>query len=111
MLAFLGQTFNRAVIVSSSYTNSAAYAKNCVNKAKPMLHCNGKCQMLKKMKQEENNDKQNPERRGNPDEVLSSKSYFISLKIIQVSDPKHFAQYISIFPENRSADFFHPPTA
>ena len=30
------------------YTNTAAFAKNCVNKAKPKLHYNGKCQMMKK---------------------------------------------------------------
>ncbi len=63
LLAFSCQVFNRACIVTSYYTNTAAYLKNCENKAKPMLHCNGKCQMLKKLKAEEKKDQQNPERR------------------------------------------------
>jgi hypothetical protein len=109
LLAIVGQTFNRAVIVTSYYTNTGAYAKNCENKAKPVLHCNGKCQMMKKMKQEENKDKQNPERRNNTDEVLSSKSFFTCIEITPVSNLNHFAWYISTFPENRSTEFFHPP--
>ncbi len=42
------------------------------------MHCNGKCQMMKKLKQEENKDEQNPERKSeNKNEcVLSSKSFF-----------------------------------
>jgi hypothetical protein len=28
--------------------NRASFVKNCENKARPALHCNGKCQMMKK---------------------------------------------------------------
>lgn len=56
MLAFLMQTFNKIFIVTEYYTNTASFAKNCENKSKPQLHCNGKCQMMKKLKQEENKD-------------------------------------------------------
>jgi hypothetical protein len=28
----------------------------CINKSKPKLHCNGKCQMMKKMAEEEHRD-------------------------------------------------------
>ena len=47
------------------YLNIAAYKKNCVNKEKLVLHCDGKCQMMKKLRQEESKNEQNPERRNN----------------------------------------------
>ncbi len=80
LLAFAVQIFSKAFIVAGYYANTAAYAKNCENKAKPKLHCNGKCQMIKKLKQEENKDKQNPERKSdNKDEVLSCNSFYASV--------------------------------
>ena len=33
--------------------NQKAFAKNCINKAKPQLQCKGKCQMRKKIKEEQ----------------------------------------------------------
>jgi hypothetical protein len=33
--------------------NKKAFAKNCINKAKPQLQCQGKCQMRKKIKEEQ----------------------------------------------------------
>lgn len=80
LAAFTIQTFNKVVIVFNYYANTATYAKNCENKTRPKLHCNGRCQMMKRLKQEENKDKQNPERRiDNKDEVLffSKSSYNI----------------------------------
>lgn len=87
LTAFTIQTFNKVVIVFNYYTHTAVFAKNCENKAKPKLHCNGRCQMMKKLKQEENKDRQNPERRNdNKDEVLyfTKNRYDIQLSHIYV---------------------------
>ncbi len=80
--AFVLQTFSKAFIMADYFVNTQAYAKNCENKAKPKMHCNGKCQMMKKLKQEEKKDEQNPERKmENKNEyVLSSKSFYPVLK-------------------------------
>ena len=40
LVAFITQTFNQASIVARYYVNTAAFAKNCENKAKPQMHCN-----------------------------------------------------------------------
>lgn len=72
----LMQTFSNAVIVGGYYLNTGGYARYCVNKAKPWMHCNGKCQMLKKLNQEEKQDNQNPVQKAASVEVISSKSFF-----------------------------------
>src|SRR2546423_10539540 len=62
-LSLLAHTFYQTTIVLSYYVNMAAYAKNCENKNKPMMHCNGKCHMEKKLQQEEKKSQENPERK------------------------------------------------
>lgn len=64
-VAFIGQSFNKPFIVMDYYTNNAAYLKACINKAKPKMNCKGKCQMMKKLQEEEKKDQQLPDR--NPD--------------------------------------------
>jgi cytochrome c-type biogenesis protein CcmH/NrfF len=43
------QVFSRGLIVLDYQFNQAAFAKNCENITRPVLHCNGKCQMVKKI--------------------------------------------------------------
>lgn len=79
LFAFMTQAFNGGLVLVNYYTNTAAFAKNCENKARPKMHCNGKCQVMKKLQQEEKQDQQNAERKStNKVEVLSSKSFFHS---------------------------------
>ena len=112
ILAFAAQTFNQLTILVDYYANTAAYAKNCENKAKPMLHCNGRCQMMKKLKQEENKDKQNPERRNeNKQEVISSKSFFASVQQAISINSLEFYIINNKSVKDMPADFFHPPGA
>jgi hypothetical protein len=67
LLAFLTQAFSRYFIVADYYVNTGRYIENCVNKDKPWMHCNGKCQLCKKLHQEDNSDKQSPGRRSGND--------------------------------------------
>ncbi|MBA4198153.1 MAG: hypothetical protein C0459_11430 [Chitinophaga sp.] len=110
LTAFSLQTFQKAGMVLNYYTNTASYAKNCENKARPMLHCNGKCQLMKKLKQEENKDKQNPERRSdNKDEVLSSKSFFASVSNTVITSNNSYLFRNNNLIKDIPSDFFHPP--
>ena len=63
LLAFSIQCFNRAFIVVDYYSNTEAYAKECINKSRPGMHCNGRCAMMKKLKADEKKDADNPERK------------------------------------------------
>ena len=77
-----------------------------------MLHCNGKCQLAKKLKQQEKKDQQNPERKlENKNEIFSTRSFFnIDLTISQ----SYLAIYSNLAERNpidRSFSIFHPPSA
>ncbi len=112
ILAFFTQIFSRGLIIADYYSNKVAYAKDCINKARPALRCNGKCQMMKKMQEEEKKDKENEQRKSqNEILVLSSKSFFASFVL-----PNFPTIFIStLFPRkesifsNYTLEIFHPP--
>jgi len=81
LLAFIFQTFTKAFIIVEYYTNTPSFALNCENKAAPTMHCNGKCQMRKKLKQEDKKDEQYPERKAESktDLLFSPKSFFTAI--------------------------------
>lgn len=109
LLSLLLQTFQGFAIVGDYYLNTSAFAKNCINKARPQMHCNGKCQMMKKLKQEEKKSAQNPEKNVNKNEVLSSKSFFTTLSFLYTGKMIPYNSMLLSFPVNRSYPFFHPP--
>lgn len=115
LAAFLAQIFSKPFIVVDYYTNKSKYAKNCENKAKPSMHCNGKCQMMKKLQQEEKKDQGNPERKAeNKQETIgSTKSFFAIVPdsywaIIKTKKTLPPSQGKST---DRSFAIFHPPQA
>jgi hypothetical protein len=109
--ALIAHTFSRSLVLADYMVNLDAYKKACVNKAKPMMHCNGKCQMLKKMKKQEgDNGTSAPAPKFNqPDFVLSSKSFFPTLEFATTSNSKRFYNYKSSFASNYIGTIFHPP--
>jgi len=75
-----------------------------------MLHCNGKCVLAKKLKQEEKKDQQNPERKlENRTEAFCSSHVAIEISVSSVSD-----SYYSNYPDAKLTDLsfpiFHPPS-
>jgi hypothetical protein len=60
MFLLLAQSFGKCFVVIEYNLNKDFIAKNlCVNKARPKMHCNGKCQMMKKLAEEENQNSTN----------------------------------------------------
>ena len=110
LLAFTGQTFHKAIILISFYSRQEIIALTlCENKAKPKMKCNGTCQLSKKLKQEEQKDKSNPERKlENKFELVSfSSSIKIISPVLQLSRKSSFYN-----PATLTAlgdDIFHPP--
>jgi hypothetical protein len=111
IVSFAAQTFNQALIVLDYYTNNASYSKNCINKARPVMHCNGKCQMMKKLKAEEKKEQQVPDKKySNKNELVCSGSFFITLAVIHPPGRLKILLYNSnSFPSGLSDEIFHPP--
>lgn len=114
ILAILTQSMSKGIILLSYFTNKQAYEKYCVNKARPQLHCDGKCQMAKKIKAEEERDQKDPLKNSLSSEVtMINENHFVSIQ------PEFIALIIrkDIFPHSignvidRSRSFFHPPNA
>jgi hypothetical protein len=67
-LALITQTFKLNLFIADYYVNAANYLKSCINKSKPKSSCQGKCQMMKKMREEQQKDEKtsntNSEKKG-----------------------------------------------
>lgn len=76
-----------------------------------MMHCNGKCQMLKKMKKQEsdNSSGANAPKYNQPDFVFSSKSFFPSIEFIFIQKANKYFSYNTVFTVNYAGAIFHPP--
>ena len=106
----MAQTFGQAFIVADYYINTASFAKNCENKARPKLQCNGKCQMMKKLKAQEKKEQQGPERKSSYKNIsISSKSFFIAVEAVSFLPPVFYAILNSDTPVDRTSGIFRPP--
>ena len=63
ILSFAIQSFPDAASQLIYTINPAPFAARCDNKARPQMKCHGKCQLMKKIQEEERQRQQNPERR------------------------------------------------
>lgn len=111
LLAFLAQTFSKGILAADYLLNTQAYINACVNKEKPQLSCKGKCQLGKKMTEQENRSAPVPFLKdAGKTEVLSTRSYppasgfaiwFVSIIRIPATDVAHAV--------DQSFSIFHPP--
>jgi len=112
LLAFVSQTFAGPFIMLDYFVNTAAYAKNCINKARPKMHCNGKCQAMKKIQEQEKKDMQDSQRKAeNKLPVLSSKSFFCSVNIVSREIKNNYPLKNIKQTCHRALAVFHPPQA
>lgn len=101
------------LVVGDYYINTGSYAVNCENKAKVEMYCNGKCQMTKKLKQEEEKDKNNPQRKvENHNEFFTSVEGRLAFSPVVFNDVR---QRFALFSETKTMDrphsVFRPPIA
>ncbi|HUB62556.1 MAG TPA: hypothetical protein VL978_17700 [Puia sp.] len=114
LLVFFAQAFSRYLLFADYYLNTTAFIENCVNKDRPWMHCNGRCQLCKKLHQQDSNDdKQAPERKsanGGNEPLFTHSSFtdFSALHLVALVD----LQYPELFPGTpigMPRDHFHPP--
>ncbi len=111
LLAFAAQTFSQVITLVHFYINQKYIAANqCENRFRPMLHCDGKCVLAKKLKQQEKNESQIPEKKlQGKEEVVSSRSFFTTHIISPISFYIHQAFFAAAETIDRSSPVFHPP--
>lgn len=111
LFTFLAQTFSQGWYYMGYVIEKKAYMQRCINKYRPQLHCDGKCQLMKKIKeQEEKEQQQAPELKIAKTQVFSSSSSFPCFIPKPVSTKRSFYEIIkSGAPVDRPAALFHPP--
>ena len=112
LAALMAQTFSRSIAIADYMVNLEAYKKACINKAKPKLQCNGKCQMLKKVKKQEGDSEASaPVLKLNQLEVvLSSKSFFPSISVVSTNNSSSYFTYTDDYSSDYLGAIFHPPS-
>lgn len=113
LLSLLASNYSRILYYADYQFNREVYLKNCINKAKPKLKCNGHCQLQKKLDQDSSTqDKQAPERKsGFTEEVISSKSFFATVCLPTPSQSTTFTHRNINTTIDVSLNLFHPPQA
>ncbi|WP_336720376.1 hypothetical protein [Paraflavisolibacter sp. H34] len=113
IVAFAVQSFSQVLIVADYYAHTEAFAQNCENKARPQLKCHGKCQMMKKLQEEEKKNGQNPDRKAENKAAsdLSFHSFFSPSPLCPHAGLAQ--QKVPVIPAgkviDRSFAIFHPP--
>jgi hypothetical protein len=114
LLVFFAQAFSRYLLVADYYVNTSSYIANCINKDRPMMHCKGRCQLCKRLHQQDSSeDKQTPERKsaGDRNETLfstASLGEFAALHFI-ASVNLQYAELSAGKPVAMPRALFHPP--
>lgn len=114
LVSFMAQVLSSPFIVFDYYMNTAAYAKRCINKASPELHCNGKCQMAKELKQQEEKEQQHPGSESSYKSLVSlfAKCDFASAPVVALLPTIHvFPVFNDSCTKDISLPVFHPPAA
>jgi hypothetical protein len=111
IIAFAIQTFQMGGMVIGYYLDSAPYSKNCENKAKPVLKCNGKCQLAKKILEKQKQDERSPERKSeNKSEVIGITPCFAILPFQKIRPPNKYLRYqVTLTPTVYLTGIFRPP--
>ncbi len=103
-------TFSQVLVVASFLSNRTFIAKNlCENIDRPELECNGKCFLMKKLKEDE-------EQKSTDQSVSTEVIFFLNQQQISVNIQKQFIEERqSVFAESAivldgySISIFHPP--
>ena len=114
LIAFAVHSFNSVMIVFGFYANQSRIAATlCENKDRPVLKCNGTCQLAKKLKQQEKKEQQFPGQKwDNKQEDLSSRSFYSTVTNLTVTGlVKSYGNGSEGKPVHRSFAVFHPPIA
>jgi len=114
MLIWLCQLSGRYFVMLDFYINQEYIAANlCENRDKPAMHCNGKCHLSKKLKEEDKRDQDNPERKDHRSEIF----YAAWLQPTSLKPAANAAEVVYLHltcigsPVDQPTGVFRPPMA
>jgi hypothetical protein len=111
LVALMLSNFSRLFIYASFDLNQNYIASTlCENRDKPEMHCNGKCYLMKKLKQAEEKEKkqeQDSQKKGAVDQFMIKQSIRLALFPNQIKK-NHPAEIASDLPKV-SSEVPHPP--
>lgn len=85
----------------------------CENKAKPQMHCNGKCHLMKELAKAAEEQKQESDRKSAQQnaEVLFFEApfEFAFSSVITLPYSKNETAYTNLYSHCNTVSFFHPP--
>lgn len=116
ILLMLTQTFSKWVVVAEYQLNKKFIAQNlCINKARPKLHCNGKCQMMKKLAEEEKENSSSTttkQVKTNTEQVVILCEVLLpSAGHMEADNVRHKSNYTIPITNAPISSVFHPPAA
>jgi len=106
----------RPVMPVLEYIINYDYITNvlCVNKAKPMLHCNGKCHLMKELAKAAEQDKPVSEKKTGHIEAETLFCNPVAAFVINTPAtftlPKSLPSYSNLYAHLTAHAVFHPPT-
>lgn len=112
LASFVAHTIGNGFFIADYYLHPEKYAKNCINKSRPKLQCNGKCQLMKKIEEEEKKEKANNEKEISVRTTitLTDKNYFVIIEDNKVADKPIQRVYKNTIALNSfTSSVFRPP--
>jgi hypothetical protein len=105
------QCFSKMIVVADFYAHRDYIARNlCINRLRTAVHCEGRCQLDKRILQENNANGDTEHKLDNRFEVLSSRCFYLtgvtplSLWIVTA-----YSTAPADSPVGRPKTIFHPP--
>lgn len=111
IVAIVGSGFSRLMVYAGFKANQSYIAKElCENKSRPLLNCNGKCYLMKKLKQAEDKEKkQEKEEKGSRYQEALPVSVAAVLTIRSLVDFKTYPHFSTPPLQNITSSIFQPP--
>ncbi|MFL5762301.1 MAG: hypothetical protein ACJ77K_00055 [Bacteroidia bacterium] len=109
-LAILLQSAGKLIVIVDFGLNQEYIAKNlCENKAKPMMHCNGKCHLRKQLQKEDKKDNSPNSLREKHEVQLFSGLQKLNFSSFPTELDKSSTPYLFNSPEAFCPGIFRPP--
>lgn len=105
VVAFSFQTIHKGILVGDYVLHQSYYEALCVNKAKPKLHCDGKCQLAKQIQHDSNQQPTNHDHHS--DRFIEFLMFFQKFEFFQFKNIKLVQPLFSFYTLVEGINFQH----